>query len=89
MFRSLSTLLARLPLGRCCSVAALAACLGISGCTNLNLRGERFPENELSTWAREVRGADETSPSYAFSNKAREIDRNLGGSRDVAPGNSW
>ena len=83
MFPSLSTLVDRLPLGRWCWCAALVACLGMSGCTNLNLRGDSVAENELSGFAAQLRGADGLGPSHAFSNKARQIDMNLGGSRDV------
>jgi len=89
MFRSLCTLIARQPLGHWCRVAALAACLGISGCTTLNLRGDGFADNELSNWAGQMRGVDRLGPSHAFSNKARQIDRNLGGPRDTAPIESW
>lgn len=51
----------------------MVACLAPSGCTSLNLRGEGFPENGLSSLARKVRQADEQARSFAFSNKAREI----------------
>jgi len=83
MFSSFSTLVDRLLLGRWCWCAALVACLGMSGCTNLNLRGGSFPENDLSSWGRQMRGADALGLSQAFSNKARQIDRDLGGTRDV------
>ena len=82
MFRSLSILLDRFALGRWCCLATLVACLGM-GCTSLNLRGEGFRENELSGWARQARQAEDLGPSRAFSNKARQIDRDLGGPRDA------
>ena len=81
MFGFLSILVDRLPLGRCLCLAVLVVCLGTSGCSRLNLRGEPFSDNELSNFAGEVRQADATGPSDAFSNKARQIDRNLGGTR--------
>lgn len=81
MFGSLLTLVDRLPFGRWCCLAVLAVCLGVSGCTNLNLRGDGFTDNELSNLAGQIRGGDQTVQSDAFSNKARQIDRNLGGTR--------
>jgi len=75
-------LLDRFALGRWCCLATLVACLGM-GCTSLNLRGEGFRENELSGWARQARQAEDLGPSRAFSNKARQIDRDLGGPRDA------
>lgn len=81
MFGSLLPLVDRFPFGRWCCLALLAGCLGMSGCTNLNLRGDGFTDNELSNLARQVRGGDHPGQSDAFSNKARQIDMNLGGSR--------
>ena len=81
MFVSLLTLVDRLPFGRWCCLALLAVCLGVSGCTNLNLRGEGFPDNDLSDLAGQIRRGDQDVHSDAFSNKARQIDRNLGGTR--------
>jgi hypothetical protein len=89
MLGFLSNLVDRFPLGRCWCLAVLVACLGTAGCSNLNLRGERFSDNELSNLAGELRQADTAGPSDAFSNKARQIDRNLGGSRPISSGESW
>jgi len=86
MFRSVSTLVRRLPLGRLFGCVVLAVSLGILGCANLNVRGSGFPENDLADWGRKVRGGDAQQTSHAFSNKARQIDRNLGGSRDAMTG---
>ena len=74
--------------GRRCGLAVVVVCLGISGCTNLDLRGDRFADNELSNTARQMRAAAADAPSDAFSNKARQIDRSLGGARQVTPGDS-
>ena len=82
MFRSISTLVRRFPLGRLSAWLVLGAALGMVGCTSLNLRGHGFPENDLAEWGRKARGADVQGTSHAFSNKARQIDRNLGGSRE-------
>ena len=86
MFRFLSPLIDRFLLGGCGCLAVLVVCLGMAGCSNLNLRGEPFSDNELSNVAGQLRQADATGPSDAFSNKARQIDRNLGGSRPFSPG---
>ncbi|MFH1268581.1 MAG: hypothetical protein ABIK89_22890 [Planctomycetota bacterium] len=85
MFRSVLTLVNRMPLGRWCALATLVVCLGTWGCTTLDLRGEKFAENDLSGWAQQMRHADDQGPSNAFSNKARQIDRSLGGPRDAVP----
>ena len=85
MFRFLFTLVDRLPLGRWLCLSVLAVCLGTAGCSPMNLRGEPFADNELSNFAGELRHADQTGPSDAFSNKARQIDRNLGGPRPFSP----
>jgi hypothetical protein len=87
MFGFLSILVDRFLLGRCGCLAVLVVCLGMSGCSNLNLRGERFSDNELSDLAGELRQTDATGPSDAFSNKARQIDRNLGGARPFSSEN--
>lgn len=44
----------------------------------MNLRGEPFPDDPMSQLARRLRRVDEHSQSFAFSNKARQIDRDLG-----------
>lgn len=89
MFRSVLTLVDRIPLGRWCALATLFVCLGTWGCTTLDLRGESFAENDLSSWAQQMRHADDQGPSTAYSNKARQIDRSLGGSRDIARGSRF
>ncbi len=81
MFASLLNLVDRLARGRWFWLAVLVVCLGQSGCSNLNLRGEGFAEDDLSNLARQARRADDVGHSDAFSNKARQIDANLGGSR--------
>jgi len=81
MFVSLLTSLDRLRFGRWCCLAVLAVGLGVSGCTHLNLRGEGFADNDLSNLAGQIRRGNQDVPSDAFSNKARQIDRNLGGTR--------
>jgi hypothetical protein len=89
MFGAHSLLVGRSLLGRWCRLAVLVACLGVLGCTNLNLRGDPFPENELSTVARQMRQVDDLGQSHAFSNKARQIEQDLGGSRTVSSGEDY
>jgi hypothetical protein len=81
MFGFLTYLVDRLPPGRCLCLVVLVVCLGASGCSKLDLRGDSFSDNELSNFAGQMRQADSAGPSDAFSNKARQIDRNLGGTR--------
>ncbi len=59
-------------------VFALTISLGISGCANLNLRGDDFPKDDTYDWSRQVRSADENVELFGFSNKARQIERNCG-----------
>ncbi len=79
MFRPILSLLKKARIGRWCCAAVLAASLGLPGCTSVNLRGDAFPDNELSGFARQVRGADTSGKSLAWSNKARQIEQDLGG----------
>ena len=65
-------------LGRCCAAAALLVCLGLAGCQAMHLRGESFPDDELSRTARESRPTDNVPEAFSFSNKARQIEHNLG-----------
>lgn len=88
MFRSLFSLVDRFLLGRRGCLALLLVCLGLAGCSNLDLRGERFSDNELSNLAGEMRHSDATASSDAFSNKARQIDKNLGGTRPFSSSDS-
>ena len=81
MFGSFFPLVDRLPFGRWRWLAVLAVCLGTWGCTQMNLRGDGFADSELSDFARDVRQVDDLGQSDAFSNKARQIDMNLGGTR--------
>ena len=77
MFRSVVTATLRRGIGPW-ALAATVACLGLSGCANLNLRGEKFREEEMSSLARQLRQVNGQGQSFAFSNKARQIDQNLG-----------
>lgn len=77
MFPLFSILTNRIQIGRRCCLAAVLICLILPGCANLNLRGEAFPESETWSLGGQARGSDGTSESRAFSNKARQIDKNF------------
>ncbi len=62
----------------CGLVFVLTICLVVSGCANLNLRGDGFPKDETYDWTNRVRPADENAELFGFSNKARQIERNCG-----------
>jgi hypothetical protein len=56
----------------------VAACLGLPGCNSLeSLRGEGF-KDPSSEQVRRFRGTDGDTPFMGFSNKARDIERDLG-----------
>ena len=74
---------ARLSLRGVCSllvglVFVLTISLGVSGCANLNLRGDGFPKDDAYDWSSRVRPADENVELFGFSNKARQIEKNCG-----------
>ena len=78
MFRPVSTLAGKSRLGLSLAALAAAALLAVGGCANLNVRGDSFPDNSMSDLARRLRQVDGQAQSFAFSNKARQIDENLG-----------
>ena len=81
MFRSVSHL-GQVRIGRLLWVAVLGVSLGLAGCCSpLNLRGAGYPEDELSTWVGQFREVGDDDDAFVWSNKAKEINRNLGGSR--------
>jgi hypothetical protein len=58
----------------------LAACLCFSGCVNMDaLRGDSFPEDENTRLCEQLRPRDKDNDPFVFSNKARQINRHLGG----------
>ena len=75
--------MSRIVLSRICSllrglVFILTISVGVSGCANLNLRGDGFPKDETYDWSSRVRPTDENIELFGFSNKARQIERNCG-----------
>jgi hypothetical protein len=57
---------------------AAVFCICLSGCSKWNLRGDSFPENSLSTTARQARPPMQKSEFWSFSNKARQIEADCG-----------
>jgi hypothetical protein len=60
--------------------AALAACLGLSGCcsSHCSLRGESFPDNPQADQARHLRTPDRNNELFGVSNKAQQIEKDVG-----------
>lgn len=50
----------------------------VCGCSAINLRGESAEVNELSVLARQARPVDPNLEPFSFSNKARDIEADLG-----------
>ena len=78
MFRSTSDSGRVLWLCRWCCAAVMAACLGLSGCANLDLRGERFQHDPMLEWAGTVRPRDQQTRPFAVTNKGLQIERDFG-----------
>jgi hypothetical protein len=78
MFRSILTVVNRIRIGRICCVAGLAACLALTGCASLNLRGNEAPETEVSRWTRQLRQPNHSGLPSAWTNTGRQIEGNLG-----------
>jgi hypothetical protein len=59
---------------------AAAALLGLSlsGCANLNLRGEPFHEDEMNATARQLRPKEPQGETWGVSNKALQIEKDFG-----------
>ncbi len=56
----------------------LAACLGLAGCARFNLRGDPFPEDDISALSRQLRPHDTNAEAWGASNKALQIENDLG-----------
>jgi hypothetical protein len=61
-----------------CWIVAAIACLGLSGCSRFDLRGESFKEDELSGTFRQLRPRDTKAEPWGVSNKALQIEKDLG-----------
>ena len=58
--------------------SALVLCLSLTGCASDALRGGSFLEDEWSTMPQSMRRAEDQGLPTAYSNKAKQIERNLG-----------
>ena len=78
MFRFVVQLSKKLHVGCWCLAASALACLWLSGCTNLDLRGEQFQHDPAFELGSQLRPADHGLEPVAISNKSIQIERNLG-----------
>ena len=78
MSHPVSTPPTRSHVGRWCWTAAAVICLGVSGCTTPSLRDNGFQSNELSSFCRQYRDADDSIEASAVTNKGLQIERDLG-----------
>jgi len=62
--------------GRRCFAAMLAACLALSGCTNLDLCDDRPVDDRAPDLLGALRPAENGREFFGVSNKAREIEQN-------------
>ena len=60
------------------AAALLAPAAASTGCGSLDLRGEPFAKDEAFDWSGRVRQPDEQVELFGFSNKARQIERDVG-----------
>ena len=66
-------------LGRLGCSAALFACLGLSGgCEKCNLRGDNFQDDTLASQARQMRSHDRNNELFGVTNKAQQIEKDVG-----------
>jgi hypothetical protein len=56
----------------------LVLCVSLSGCANPSLRGSSYLEDEWSTLPSAMRQTEDQLTPTAYSNKARQVERNLG-----------
>jgi len=61
-----------------CWIFAAIACLGLSGCTRFDLRGDSFKEDEASGTLRQLRPRDTKAEPWGVSNKSLQIEKDLG-----------
>lgn len=58
--------------------SVLVLCLSLTGCANDALRGGSFLEDDWSTMPQSMRSSEDQGMPTAYSNKAKQIERNLG-----------
>ncbi len=52
--------------------------LATGGCNQPDIRGDTFPHDETFRYSGTVRPTDDDLECFGFSNKARQIEQNLG-----------
>lgn len=65
-------------LGRWSCLLVVLFAVSVPGCQSWNLRGETFPEDEFSGMPKHLRPFEPGSEAFGVSNKALQIERNLG-----------
>jgi hypothetical protein len=82
MFAFRTNLFNTLPIGRWHWGAVLVFCLALAGCCNMDVCGhsseDSFREDGLSGTSQQMRPAERNNEAFGFSNRARQIERNLG-----------
>lgn len=78
MFASRTNLFETLRMGRWRWGAVLVFCLTFTGCCNMDLCGGSLREDDLSAMPKQMRPAERNNEAFGFSNKAKQIERNLG-----------
>jgi hypothetical protein len=63
---------------RWCCAAVVGACVGLSGCADVDLRGDRFQYDPIEEWAGTLRPPDRQTQPFAFTNKGRQIEKDFG-----------
>lgn len=66
------------PVLRLARAMLLAGCLALPGCTIPDIRGDKFPEDDWSGFAQQVRPRDTATEAWGATNKALQIEQNLG-----------
>ncbi len=78
MSRSLAAFAQAISSRFCRLTATGLACLVLAGCTNLDLRGEPFRDDAAFDWSGQVRQSSDRADFFGFSNKARQVEKDLG-----------
>ncbi len=78
MFRSVWLRECMAQLRRYCMAVLVIAVLALPGCKLLNLGGEKYEPDPALEWGRQLRPVDQESEFSGVSNKARQIERNVG-----------
>lgn len=88
MYRSISSTGKLFRLGQCCFAVVIVACLGLSGCANLDLCGGGLCGNgadssspgadgyDMDGWSEGLRRSTAQGEFFGVSNEARQIEEN-------------